>query len=112
MNTSAAAREVGDWQLSNRRHWDSHEDGRSPAGAVRSGRDQARPDADLRRERPVHRASIRHLQESRALLFGQRAAQGNLPLDTIQHAFLRLALGAVDGVDLRMFELYRDTLER
>src|SRR5262249_26869687 len=73
---------------------------------------QARADVELRRQRPVHRASIRHLQEPRALLFVQRAADGYFPLDAIKHAFLGLALGAVDGVDLRVFELDRNTLER
>src|SRR5207253_5825175 len=66
--------------------------------------DEPGPDVDLRRQGPVHGALLRDDEKLLALLGAERPGQRDRGLDPIELAFLRLALGAVDRVDLRVTE--------
>ena len=65
----------------------------------------------LRHERAVDRAPFGDLEQPLSLLRTERTVERDLPLDAIEHALLRLALGAVRRVNLRMREPHRHALE-
>lgn len=69
-------------------------------------------DLDSRLQRSVDGTSLRDLQQFRPLLGAQRTCQFQFALNTIQNPFLRFALGAILGVNLRMPQAYDHALER
>src|ERR1700730_5687880 len=73
---------------------------------------QAGADIDLGGQGAVHRAAIGDLEQPRALLVVERPPEGDLAVDPIDVAVLRLAFGAIRRVDARVLEIDGDGLER
>src|SRR6266849_2030277 len=95
-----------------RRHQDR---GRVERDLIRTGARRLREprlDADLGRQRAVHRALFRDLEQSRPLFGRQRPGQRDVGLDPVEHAVPGLALGAVGRVDSRVLQPHRHLLER
>ena len=59
----------------------------------------------------MHRTAVRHLQKAQPLGLGEGAAHLDLALDVVDLPLLGLALGAVEGVDLRVAEPHPDPLQ-
>jgi len=70
-----------------------------------------RPDINFGSKRTVHRALVGDLEQAGALFRGQRAVKAHIPLDPVEHAFLRFALRAVGSMYLRMSKRDRNPLE-
>src|SRR6185295_3132489 len=85
-------------------------DGRGGQGV--RGLRQPGDHVDLGLERPVDRTLVRDLQEPRALLVGQGTQDLDDPVDAVDPALLRLAAGAVDGVDLPVAQAHAHAFER
>jgi hypothetical protein len=60
----------------------------------------------------VDRTFICDLEQLRSLFRRQFASKVNIPLDAIQHSLFGFALGAIQGVDLRVPQIDRKFLER
>ena len=60
----------------------------------------------------MHRAAVRDLEQLRPLRLVERALEADHPLDAVDLALARLAVGAVGGVDLVVLQLDLDALER
>ena len=60
----------------------------------------------------MHRAAVRDLEQLRPLRRVERALEPDHPLDPVDLALARLAVGAVGGVDLVVLQLDLDALER
>ena len=85
------------------RQGDRHRAARCGAGltcAVNSGRLLFGANIDFRMQRPVHRALVGDLEQSRALLVTEIAGHRDRTLDTVDLAFFGLALLAILRVDL------------
>jgi hypothetical protein len=72
----------------------------------------ARGDLNFGRQRPMHGTFVGDFQKPRSLFVGDRSAQLNIALDSIEHSFFCFTFGAIDGVDFRVAQMNRDFLER
>ena len=66
---------------------------------------------NFRDERAVHRASLRDIEESCALIFGQLPGEFETPVDAIDMPLFGLAFGTVDGVDPEIPQIDADLLK-
>src|SRR4029077_1123749 len=71
-----------------------------------------RANVDLRCQRAVDRTFVGALEKPPPLLRVEGAAQGDRPIDAVEHALLRLAVRAVRSVNARVIEPDRHPLER
>src|SRR6267142_2493443 len=81
-------------------------------GSIMGSSGQPAADVDLGGERAMDRALAGDLQQSGPLLTVESPRESDLAVDPVEPALLRLALGAIDGVDLGVLQAYLDRLER
>src|SRR5260370_26452547 len=60
----------------------------------------------------MHRAAVRNLHQPFTLALIQRTVDLDFPADLVDEAYLRLAIGAVFGMDPAMVERYPHPFER
>lgn len=60
----------------------------------------------------MNRTFVRNLQQPGSLPIGQRPREADVPLNAVEHAFPRFAIGAIRGVDFRVTQMNRDFFER
>src|SRR5579863_2003740 len=80
--------------------------------AERVGSYFSRFDVHSGSEGSMHRTLVRDLHQPGFLFFRQRACEMNFPLDAVQLASTRFAVGAIGGVDFRVPQMNGDVLKR
>ena len=78
----------------------------------RSGRPFECPDINFRFQRPMYRTLVGDLQQPLSLIGAECAFKRDVAIDTVEHAFLGLAIETILGVDFIVGQPHRNAIKR